>query len=161
MFKTINHKALDSLNWKILKELSQNARISTTEIGRRVGLSAPAVAERVQKMELQGYIKGYRTMIDFTKIGLSIQALITFKAHALKHAESIKMMDTMPEVIEWHAITGNFCMFVKVAVSSSKELEALIERLQEFGETTTSLILSESRDSKALSKIVKRIEVAV
>jgi Lrp/AsnC family leucine-responsive transcriptional regulator len=156
MYKNVTNKMLDDLNWNILKELSADARISTTEIGRRVGLSAPAVAERVQKLEKEGFIKGYRTVIDFDKIGLTIQAFITFKSSTLKHAESIKMIDAMPEVVEWHAITGNFCMIIKVAVCSSQELETFIERLQEYGETTTSLILSESKDAKVLKKLISR-----
>ncbi|MBI3220312.1 MAG: Lrp/AsnC family transcriptional regulator [Bacteroidetes bacterium] len=151
MLKTITNKVLDDLSRSILKELCQDARISTTEIGRRVGLSAPAVAERIQKLEKQGFIKGYRTIIDFDKIGLSIKAIITFKSTTLKHSESIKMIDAMPEVVEWHAITGNYCMILKVAVETSKELELFIEHLAEYGETSTSLILSESKGSKVLS----------
>ena len=153
MLKKITNKVLDDLNRSILKELCQDARISTTEIGRRVGLSAPAVADRIQKMEKQGFIKGYRTIVDFDKVGLTIKALITFKAITLKHSEAIKMIDAMPEVVEWHAITGNYCMMLKVAVETSKELELFIVRLAEHGETTTSLILSESYDSKVLKKI--------
>jgi Lrp/AsnC family transcriptional regulator, leucine-responsive regulatory protein len=156
MLKTVTNKVLDDLNRSILKELCQDARISTTEIGRRVGLSPPAVADRIQKMEKQGFIQGYRTVIDFDKVGLTIKALITFKATTLKHSESIRMIDAMPEVVEWHAITGNYCMMMKVAVETSKELESFLERLGEFGETTTSLILSENKDSKALRKVVKR-----
>jgi Lrp/AsnC family leucine-responsive transcriptional regulator len=117
-----------------------------------VGLSAPAVAERIQKMEKQGFIKGYRTIVDFDKVGLSMKAIITFKSTTLKHSESIKMIDAMPEVVEWQAITGNYCMMLKVAVETSKELESFIERLAEFGETTTSLILSESNGSRVLNK---------
>ena len=153
MLKKITNKVLDDLNRSILKELCQDARVSTTEIGRRVGLSAPAVADRIQKMEKQGFIKGYRTIVDFDKVGLTIKALITFKAITLKHSEAIKMIDAMPEVVEWHAITGNYCMMLKVAVETSKELELFIVRLAEYGETTTSLILSESYDSKVLKKI--------
>lgn len=154
MLKTVTNKVLDDLNRSILKELVQDARISTTEIGRRVGLSAPAVADRIQKMEKQGFIKGYRTVIDFDKVGLTIKAIITFKATTLKHSESIKMVDAMPEVVEWHAITGNYCMMLKVAVETSKDLELFIEQLGEFGETTTSLILSENKDSKVLRRVV-------
>ena len=87
MLKKITNKVLDDLNRSILKELCQDARISTTEIGRRVGLSAPAVADRIQKMEKQGFIKGYRTIVDFDKVGLTIKALITFKAITLTHSE--------------------------------------------------------------------------
>lgn len=150
MLKTITNKVLDDLSRSILKELCQDARISTTEIGRRVGLSAPAVAERIQKLEKQGFIKGYSTIVDFDKVGLSIKAIITYKSTTLKHSESIKLIDAMPEVVEWHAITGNYCMILKVAVETSKDLEAFIERLAEYGETSTSLILSESKGSKLL-----------
>jgi Lrp/AsnC family transcriptional regulator, leucine-responsive regulatory protein len=150
MLKTITNKVLDDLSRSILKELCQDARISTTEIGRRVGLSAPAVAERIQKLEKQGFIKGYSTIVDFDKVGLSIKAIITYKSTTLKHSESIKLIDAMPEVVEWHAITGNYCMILKVAVETSKDLEAFIERLAQYGETSTSLILSESKGSKVL-----------
>ncbi len=150
MLKTITNKVLDDLSRSILKELCQDARISTTEIGRRIGLSAPAVAERIQKLEKQGFIKGYSTIVDFDKVGLSIKAIITYKSTTLKHSESIKLIDAMPEVVEWHAITGNYCMILKVAVETSKDLEAFIERLAQYGETSTSLILSESKGSKVL-----------
>ena len=153
MLKTVTNKVLDDLNRSILKELVQDARISTTEIGRRVGLSAPAVADRIQKMEKQGFIKGYRTVIDFDKVGLTIKAIINFKATSLKHSETIKMVETMPEVVQWHTTTGYYCMMMKVAVETSKELESFVEHLGEFGETTTALILSENKDSKVLGKV--------
>jgi len=155
MFKTVNNKALDDLNLNILQELSNNARISTSEIGRRVGLSGPAVAERVQKMEELGFIKGHRTILDYDKIGLTIQAFITFRANALKHAELIKLVEAIPEVVEWHAITGNASILLKIAACSSKELAAIIEHLEEFGETSTSLILSSSTDTGILKKVIK------
>jgi Lrp/AsnC family leucine-responsive transcriptional regulator len=152
MLKTVTNKVLDDLNRSILRELCGDARISTTEIGRRVGLSAPAVADRIQKMEKHGFITGYRTLVDFDKIGLSIRAIITFKSTSLKHSECIKIVDAMPEVVEWHAITGNYCMVLKVAVETSKQLEAFIQRLAEYGETSTSLILSESKGIKSVTK---------
>ena len=93
MFKNVNNKALDDLNCSILKELGENARISTTEIGRRVGLSAPAVADRIQKLEEQGYIKGYNTSIDFDKIGLTIQAFISFKSTSFISLPSVTALN--------------------------------------------------------------------
>lgn len=156
MFKNVNNKALDDLNCSILKELSENARISSTEIGRRVGLSAPAVADRIQKLEEQGYIKGYNTIIDFDKIGLTIQAFVSFKSASLNHKQMVKMVESFPEVLEWHSVTGNASMILKVATYTSKQLEDVIERLMEFGETSTSLILSGSTDLKILGKILKR-----
>ena len=156
MFKNLNTKALDDLNWKILQELSDNARISTTEIGRRIGLSAPAVAERIQKLEEQGFIKGYLAIVDFDKIGLTIQAFITFRTSTLKHDDMVKMAESLPPIVEWHSVTGNSSMIFKIAASSSKELEAVIEHLHDFGETNTSLILSGNTDLKILKKLAPK-----
>lgn len=156
MFKNVNNKALDDLNCNILKELGENARISSTEIGRRVGLSAPAVADRIQKLEEQGYIKGYNTIIDFDKIGLTIQAFISFKSTSLNHKQKVKMIESFPEVVEWHSVTGNASMILKVATYTSKQLEDVIGRLMEFGETSTSLILSGRTDLKILEKVLKK-----
>lgn len=147
MLKKINNKQPDSLDYSILRELMENARVSNTEIGRRIGLSAPAVAERIQKLEDHGYIKGHHTEVDFEKLGLSIRAFLTFKATSIKHGEAIKLMEQRPEVIEWHSVTGSFCMLVKVAVRTSRELERFIEDLAEVGETTTFLVLSEGKFS--------------
>jgi Lrp/AsnC family transcriptional regulator, leucine-responsive regulatory protein len=155
MFKNLNSKALDDLNWKILQELSDNARISSSEIGRRVGLSAPAVSERIQKMEDQGFIKGYLALVDLDKIGLTIQAFISFRSRTLKHDDMVKMAETLPPIFEWHSVTGDASMIFKVATSSSHELETVIQQLQEHGDTSTSLILSGDTDLNLLRKVFK------
>jgi Lrp/AsnC family leucine-responsive transcriptional regulator len=155
MFKNLNSKALDDLNWKILQELSDNARISSSEIGRRVGLSAPAVSERIQKMEDQGFIKGYLAIVDLDKIGLTIQAFISFRSRTLKHDDMVKMAETLPPIFEWHSVTGDASMIFKVATSSSHELETVIQQLQEHGDTSTSLILSGDTDLNLLRKVFK------
>lgn len=160
MYKNINKRALDDLNWSILKELCNNARISNTEIGRRVGLSAPAVAERISRMEELGFIRGHHTALDFDKIGLTIKAFITVSAKSIRHAEMVAIVEALPEVIEWYTITGNAYIMVKVVAPSSKELENVIERLQEVGETSTSLILSTGDESENLMKIFRNQEVA-
>jgi Lrp/AsnC family leucine-responsive transcriptional regulator len=155
MFKNLNSKALDDLNWKILQELSDNARISSSEIGRRVGLSAPAVSERIQKMEDQGFIKGYLAIVDLDKIGLTIQAFISFRSRTLKHDDMVKMAETLPPIFEWHSVTGDASMIFKVATSSSHELETVIQQLQEHGDTSTSLILSGDTDLNLLRKVFR------
>lgn len=147
-------KTLDKLSQRILKELCTDARVSNAEIGRRVGLSSPAVAERIQKMEEQGIIKGHHTVVDFDKLGLSIRALINFKSTALKHDDMLNMIENIPEVVEWHTITGTPCMVLKVVAHSSKELEAVIVHLGKFGETSTSLILSEGSSKKFYGNIL-------
>lgn len=155
MFKNLNSKALDDLNWKILQELSDNARISSTEIGRRVGLSAPAVSERIQKMEDQGFIKGYLALVDLDKIGLTIQAFISFRSRTLKHDDMVKLAETLPPIFEWHSVTGDASMIFKVATSSSYELETVIQQLQEHGDTSTSLILSGDTDLNLIRKVFR------
>jgi Lrp/AsnC family transcriptional regulator, leucine-responsive regulatory protein len=136
---------IDNLNRRILNELQQNSRVSTAEIGRRVGLSAPAVSERILRMEEEGLIKGYKTVLDYDILGFPVRVFITFRSKAKRKEDAIRIVDTRSEIIEWHVITGDSCMLLKVAVRSTKELESLIEYLQENGETSTSIILSESR----------------
>jgi Lrp/AsnC family transcriptional regulator, leucine-responsive regulatory protein len=142
MDKKLNNKGLDELNLAILQELLANARISNTEIGRRVGLSAPAVADRILKMEEAGVIQGSSIALDLDHIGLTIRAFISFKANNMTHIAMVNLFDSMPEIIEWHSVTGTASMLLKVAVATSKELEAVVEKLFLHGETTTSLILS-------------------
>lgn len=152
MAKEFANKGLDDLHWEIIRELQLNARITIVEIGKRVGLSAPAVAERIKKLEEEGYIKGYRTVVDYDKLGLSVPVFINYKATKISHADMLRMVDKMPEVVEWYGITGSHCAVLKVIVASTKELETLIEKLQEFGETSTSIILS----SNAAPKVVRK-----
>lgn len=140
MFKTVNNKALDQLSMAILKELSENARIASAEIGRRVGLSAPAVAERIARLEELGYIKGYQAILDYDKVGLKIQAFITFKT-SMKHDDMLKFVHALPNIIEWHTITGNATLIFKVATQTREELAKLLVHLEAYGETSTSMIL--------------------
>jgi Lrp/AsnC family leucine-responsive transcriptional regulator len=155
MGKNLKGKALDNLNCSILQQLEQNARLTTTEIGRRVGLSAPAVAERIQKMEEKGVIDGYQTLINFDEIGLTIRAFISFKATNVKHPEMIKMVEAIPEVVEWFTVTGNYSLLLKVATSSSERLANIIEHLEAYGETNTSLILAKNRAQKIVTSTVR------
>ena len=152
MNKNGNHKVVDDLNWSILDELQKNARLSTTEIGRRVGLSAPAVADRIEKMEEAGIIKGYHTLLDYDKLDLTIRAFILFKNKDLKHPELIKLVDSMHEVVEWHTITGSYAVLLKIATTTSERLAKIIEQLEEHGETNTSLILSKNAGSSVIKK---------
>jgi len=154
MHKSLNNKVLDDLNRHILEELQKDARLSTVEIGRRIGLSAPAVADRIQKLEDLGFIKGYRTLLDLDKLGLTIRAFINFKTTRLKHDELLSLVDSIPEIIEWHTITGNYTILLKVATSSSQRLADLIQQLEEHGETNTSLILAKDSGSKNIMDLV-------
>lgn len=154
MHKSLNNKVLDDLNRHILEELQKDARLSTVEIGRRIGLSAPAVADRIQKLEDLGFITGYRTLLDLDKLGLTIRAFINFKTTQLKHTEMIKLVESISEIIEWYTITGNYAIVLKVAASSSQRLADIIQQLEEYGETNTSLILAGDSRSKNIMDLV-------
>jgi Lrp/AsnC family leucine-responsive transcriptional regulator len=134
--------SLDETNWKIVAELQQNGRISFAELGRRVGLTLPAVAERVRKMEDAGVITGYRAEIDPAKIGLPIAAFIRISVAGDVLARITRTVREMPEVLECHRGTGADSFTLKVAVESIEHLEKLIDKLTPIGTTSTSIVLS-------------------
>ncbi len=143
MLKIFNNE-IDELSLGILRELSQNSRVSAVAIGKRIGLTAPAVAQRIGKLEESGYIKGYNILLDFDKLGLTIQAFISFKCDRKEH--DIKaVIQKIPEVTEWYVVTGNASLILKVVTHSRANLANVIAHLEEFGETTTSLILQENK----------------
>lgn len=135
-------KILDETGWQILGELQQNARISFSELGRRVALTPPAVAERVRRMEETGIIAGYRAHPGHERIGLPITAFIRWTATGNDCAYLGEVAKNIPEIIECHRVTGEESYVVKVVVRSVEHLEELIDRLMPYGETKTSVVLS-------------------
>lgn len=135
-------KLLDDIGWHILQELQLNARISFAELGRRVGLSIPAVTERVKKMVDAGIITGFHAEVNPEKIGYPITAFIRMNISGDVSSRIIALMEHLAEVIECHRGTGGDSFIMKVRVSSVAHLESVIERLLPFGTTTTSIVLS-------------------
>lgn len=138
-----NNFLLDDIGWHILRELQLDARLSFHEIGRRVGLSAPAVAERVRKMEDGGIITGYGAKVDARKAGFSITAIIritTLKIALPQRADELTAI--FPELLECHRVTGTDSYILKVIVTSIAHLEQVINRLVPYGEPATSIVLS-------------------
>jgi Lrp/AsnC family transcriptional regulator, leucine-responsive regulatory protein len=133
---------LDPIGWEILEELQKDGRISFAELGRRVGLTLPAVAERVRKMEDAGIIMGFHADINPAKIGLPIAAFIRISVVGDVFSRMAKAVRDMPEVLECHRGTGADSFTLKVAVESVQHLERLIDKLTPFGTTSTSIILS-------------------
>jgi Lrp/AsnC family leucine-responsive transcriptional regulator len=133
---------LDETNWRILEDLQKNGRLSFAELGRRVGLTLPAVAERVRKMEDAGIIAGFRAEIDPARIGLPIAAFIRISVVGDVLARVARTVREMPEVLECHRGTGADSFTMKVAVESVEHLEKLIDKLAPFGATSTSIVLS-------------------
>ncbi len=133
---------MDGINWKILSELQDDARISYAELGRRVGLTTPAVIERVRKLEDSGVITGYRVEIDAAKIGLPITAFIRMSITGIDYSHIIETVRASIEVLECHRGTGGDSFIMKVAVSDVGHLQTLIDKLTPYGITTTSIVLS-------------------
>lgn len=135
-------KLLDETGWRILQALQENARLSFSELGLRVGLSSPAVAERVRKLEDAGIIKGYHAEVDTTKVGYPITAIIRAQAQGDRCSYITASVRDIPEVLECYRVTGSDCLVMRVIVSNVEHLEALIDRLSIYGPLTTSIVLS-------------------
>ena len=143
---------MDGIDWKILRELQTDARISYAELGRRVGLTTPAVIERVRKLEDAGIITSYRAEIDASKVGLPITAFIRMSITGVDYSRIIEVAESAPEVLECHRGTGGDSFIMKVAVSSVEHLQNLIDRLTPYGITTTSIVLSSPVKSRVIEK---------
>lgn len=141
---------MDSIDWKILKELQTDARTSYAELGRRVGLTTPAVIERVRKLEDARVITGYRAEIDTTKIGLPITAFIRMSISGVDYSHIIEVAQNSEEVLECHRGTGGDSFIMKVAVANVEHLQTLIDRLTPYGITTTSIVLSSPVKSRII-----------
>jgi Lrp/AsnC family leucine-responsive transcriptional regulator len=141
---------LDQIDWKILKELQEDARISFAELGRRVALTTPAVIERVRKLEDAGIITGYRAEIDAAKVGLPIMAFIRMSITGVDYSHIIEVVEASNEVLECHRGTGGDSFIMKVAVADVGHLQTLIDKLVPFGITTTSIVLSSPVKSRVI-----------
>ncbi len=134
--------SVDSLNWKILKCLQQNARMSNAEIGRRVGISSPAVGERIKKMEDAEIIQGYTTFVSPFEVGYQLKALITLRAFMGMLKPFLEKVKTYDEVVNCYRITGNENIVMEVVLKNQKHLEIFIDQLISYGETKTQIVLS-------------------
>ena len=140
----------DQIDWKILKELQKDARISFAELGRRVGLTTPAVIERVRKLEDAKIITGYRAEIDTAKVGLPITAFVRMSIVGVDYSHIIEVAQQSNEVLECHRGTGGDSFIMKVAIASVEHLQEVIDRLTPYGITTTTIVLSSPVKRKAI-----------
>ncbi|WP_299113074.1 Lrp/AsnC family transcriptional regulator [uncultured Winogradskyella sp.] len=134
--------SIDSLNWKILKCLQQSARMSNAEIGRRVGVSSPAVSERIKKMEDAEIIEGYTTLVSPFEAGYQLKAIITLRAFMGMLKPFLEKVKTYDEVVNCYRITGNENIVMEVVLKNQKHLESFIDQLISYGETKTQIVLS-------------------
>jgi Lrp/AsnC family leucine-responsive transcriptional regulator len=135
-------RTLDDVDWDILCELQNDARLTYAEIGRRVGLSSPAVAERVHRLEEAGIITGYRAQVDVTKLGLPLIAILRVRYPGDRYKQVHKLVQECPSVLSCDHVTGDDCVIIRLATATTAELEHLIGQFGAYGQTTTSLVLS-------------------
>lgn len=147
-------ETLDSTDWAILSELQEDARISLTELGRRVSLSASATTERVRRLESIGVITGYRAEVDLTKVGYPVLAVVRLKYPGNKHEPLHRLLAERREILECLRTTGDDCYTLKVAAGSMPHLEELVNELTDFGSTTTNLVYSQTQRYRGPEKPV-------
>lgn len=143
-------EALDSIDCAILRELQERARVSFAELGRCVGLSTPAVIERVRRLEDSAVILGYRAEIDCAKIGLPVRAFIKVTVAGDKLFSFASVVQKVPEIIECHRVTGVESYILQVAVRDVGHMEQVIDSLMPYVSTNTSLIMASPVRSRSV-----------
>jgi Lrp/AsnC family leucine-responsive transcriptional regulator len=133
---------LDETNLRLLAELQADARLSLAELGRRVGLSSPAVAERVARLERERVILGYHAELDPRALGYTLSAVIRAKPGPRQLHLVGEVAKRTPEVVDCRRVTGEDCYVMTVHVRSVEHLEEVIDRFAAHGQTTTSVIQS-------------------
>src|SRR4029079_5332739 len=142
---------IDDIDKKILTELQQDARTSFAELGRRVGLTTPAVIERVRKLEDAGIVTGYAIEIDPAKSRLPITAFIRMSITGVDYSHIIEVAEQSKEVLECHRGTGGDSFIMRVVVESVEHLQEVIDRLTPYGITTTTIVLSSPVKGRSMS----------
>jgi Lrp/AsnC family transcriptional regulator, leucine-responsive regulatory protein len=135
---------LDAISWKIVEALQRNARVSFAELGRKIKLSTPAVAERVRRLEEAGIITGYHAGINLAKLGVPIRVLVRLTIHGgdLQVSRTVTAIKELSEISRCHRITGAESFVIEADVVSIRHMEALIDKLSTLGATSTSTVLS-------------------
>lgn len=142
---------VDTLNHKILNCLQRNARQTNTDIAKAVGISSPAVAERIRKLEDAGIIKGYYTELSYYELDFQLRALITVRAFMGRLKPFLQKVKSFDEVVNCYRITGNENIVMEVVLRNQKHLEEFIDQLITYGETKTQIILSSVIENNSIS----------
>lgn len=142
---------LDATNLRLLAELQADARLSLAELGRRVGLSAPAVAERLQRLEQEEVILGYHARLNPRRLGLELSAVVRVRPAPRQLPKVAELARQTPEVVDCRRITGEDCYILTAHVRDVDHLEQVIDRFTLFGQTTTSIVQSAPVTNRGLT----------
>lgn len=133
---------IDAVNVRVLQELQRDPRLTMSELGRRVGMSSPAVTERVRRLEEAGVIQGYRLDLNPAALGLPIAAYIRIRPNSGQLPRIAELAQQIPEVVECYRVTGEDCFVLKVHIPAIDQLDRLLDSFLLYGSTTTTIIQS-------------------
>lgn len=142
VFTYTSSEEIDAVNIRVLEELQCDPRLTMSELGRRVGMSSPAVTERVRRLEETGVIRGYRLDVNPTALGLPIAAYIRIRPYAGQLSQIAELARQIPEIMECHRVTGEDCFILKVHIPAIDQLDRLLDSFLLYGSTTTTIIQS-------------------
>jgi Lrp/AsnC family leucine-responsive transcriptional regulator len=144
---------LDATNRRLLEELQADARLSLAELGRRVGMSSPAVAERLKRLEREGVICAYRAQVDPRRLGYALGVAIRIRPAPRQLAQVAELARQTPEVVECHRVTGDDCFVMTAYVRDVEHLETVIDEFAAYGQTTTSIMQSSPVPRRGLAPL--------
>ncbi|MFI6073722.1 Lrp/AsnC family transcriptional regulator [Actinoplanes sp. NPDC051343] len=142
---------LDKTDWRLLAELQRDGRTSYAELARAVAMSASAVAERVRRLEEAGVIAGYRATVDPERVGLTVMAFVRLRYPTGNYRPFHALLDSTPEIVEAHHVTGEDCFVLKVLARSMRHLEEVTGRISGLGAVTTSVVYSSPLSGRAVA----------
>lgn len=139
---TVSSREIDAVNRRILEELQRDPRLTMSELGRRIGMSSPAVTERVRRLEEADVIRGYRLEVNPAALGLPIAVYIRIRPNPGQLPRIAELARQIPEIVECHRVTGEDCFIVKAYIPAIDQLDRLLDGFLLYGSTTTSIIQS-------------------
>lgn len=150
-------KLLDETGWKLLQELQEDARLSYSELGQRIGLSSTAVADRIHRMEEAGIIEGYHVQINLTRVGLPVLAIIRLKGVVGQNCLHVAdLARSIPEVVECYRVSGSDMLVIKAVAASVDHLETIVNQLNQYGLPTTSFVFSNPLQRRTITRELVR-----
>ncbi|WP_086826745.1 Lrp/AsnC family transcriptional regulator [Allokutzneria sp. NRRL B-24872] len=142
---------LDAVDWRILAELQEDARVSYAELGRRVGLGATAATERVRRLVDSGVIKGFRAEVDLERVGYGVLAVVRLRYPSGNYRKLHAELERATEILQCHHVTGEDCFVLFVAARDMRHLERLAGRIAALGSITTSVVYSSPLPSRVIT----------
>ncbi|MFE0426523.1 Lrp/AsnC family transcriptional regulator [Streptomyces sp. NPDC058953] len=148
----MNDYAPDATDWRLLDLLQRRGRAGFAELAREVSMSASAVTERVRRLEEAGIITGYGALVDRGGLGLAITAFVRLRYPNGNYKPFHDLLDTTPEILEAHHVTGDDCFVLKVATRDMGHLEQVTGRIGALGAVTTSVVYSSPLPGRPVSR---------